>query len=225
MRARSAQIARLASSAGSVARTSRAAATAKTSETGLALTFQIASSACDSASSALCRVTPRGSVSISCGSTSAASGQVSRRCSECFLPAARSQIVAHGVTSLPVPAVVGTAISALTRCGVKAAPVVSCAISSSKRPLAVPTISALAVSMALPPPTATTAGQSAWSCQKRSYIGARERHRDWARCGLRCRRARGRGCRAAAPQAERLGFGKGDEDAAAAGEHVPAVRR
>lgn len=43
----------------------------------------------------------------------AASGQVQCWCSECLRPAAWSQIVAQGVTSLPVPAVVGMAISAL----------------------------------------------------------------------------------------------------------------
>ncbi len=43
----------------------------------------------------------------------------------------------------------------MTRCGTKGLPVASSASSSSKRPLAVPTISAFAVSIALPPPTAT----------------------------------------------------------------------
>ncbi len=103
----------------------------------------------------------------------AVSGQVSGKCNECFLPASRSHIVAHGVTSLPVPAVVGTAINVFTRCGLNGAPFVSNAISSSKRPLDVPTISALAVSIALPPPTATIASQSLWSRQKRSYIARR----------------------------------------------------
>ena len=77
------------------------------------------------------------------------------------MPAARSQIVAQGVTSLPVPAVVGTAISDFTRCGVKAAPVASSAtqfVEARRSPC--PTISALAVSIALPPPTATIASQS-----------------------------------------------------------------
>jgi hypothetical protein len=109
-----------ASIAEDVASTSRAAATAWLSEMGLAFTFQMDSSACDSASSPLCSVTGAGSVSISSGSITAASGQVCGRCSEYLLLAARSQIVAHGVTSLPVPAVVGTAISGLTSCGVNA---------------------------------------------------------------------------------------------------------
>jgi len=100
--------------------TVRAAATAWVSETGLALTFQIDSSACDSASRPAASVGPAGSERASSGSTIAASGHVSRRCSEYFWPASRSQIVAHGVTSLPVPAVVGTAISGRTRWGANA---------------------------------------------------------------------------------------------------------
>ncbi len=79
------------------------------SDTGLALTFQIDSSACDSASSPAASVGPAGSETVSSGSTMAAAGQVSGRNSEYLRCAARSQIVAHGVTSLPVPAVVGTA--------------------------------------------------------------------------------------------------------------------
>jgi hypothetical protein len=70
---------------------------------------------------------------------------------------AESQIVAQGVTSLPVPAVVGAAISILLRAGTKGFAVASSASNSSKCPDSVPTISALAVSMALPPPTAMTA--------------------------------------------------------------------
>ena len=50
----------------------------------------------------------------------------------------------------------------------KALIVASNASSSSKRPDSVPTINALAVSMALPPPTAITVWQSPASCQKRS---------------------------------------------------------
>jgi hypothetical protein len=151
---------------GSTSRMSFTAEIANASEIGLALTFQIDSSACDKASSPLCSVTAGGSESISSGSMRAALGQVCGRCSEYFFWLSRSQMVAQGVTSLPVPAVVGTAIKALTACGVKAAPVASRPISSWKRPLAVPTMRALAVSMALPPPTATMTSTSAWSRQK-----------------------------------------------------------
>ncbi|MCY1504170.1 hypothetical protein D9M68_383270 [compost metagenome] len=158
---------------------SRTAETAKVSETGLAFTFQIASSACDSASSPVDTVVPAGTESMSSGSTMAASGQVASRCSEYFFWLPASQMVAHGVTSLPVPAVVGTAISGLTLAGTKGLPVASSATSSSNCPLAVPTIRALAVSMALPPPTATMASQGASDCQKVLY-----RSRRWATSGL-----------------------------------------
>ncbi|MNW08348.1 hypothetical protein D3C71_2051150 [compost metagenome] len=77
-------------------------------------------------------------------------------------------MVAQGVTSLPVPAVVGAAISVLARAGTNALPVDSRASSSSKLPDPEPTINALAVSMALPPPTAITVWQSSASRQKRS---------------------------------------------------------
>ncbi|MOA65183.1 hypothetical protein D3C78_1914770 [compost metagenome] len=77
-------------------------------------------------------------------------------------------MVAQGVTSLPVPAVVGAAISNLLRAGTKGLPVASRVSNSSKLPDSVPTISALAVSMALPPPTAMTMAQSPASAQKRS---------------------------------------------------------
>ena len=128
--------------------------------------FQIDSSACESASSPAASVGPAGSESVSSGSTSAASGQVSGRCSEYFLPAARCHTVAQPVTSLPVPEVVGTAISVLTRCGVNGLPVASSATRASNSPLSVPTISALAVSRALPPPTATITSLSRCSRQK-----------------------------------------------------------
>ncbi|MNN57004.1 hypothetical protein D3C81_1719670 [compost metagenome] len=141
---------------------------AKVSESGLALMFQIDSSACDRASSPVETVTLAGTVSINCGSMMATLGQVQSRCREYFLWLAASQIVAQGVTSLPVPAVVGAAISCLLRTGTKGLPLASNASSSSKRPDSVPTISALAVSMALPPPTAITTWQSPASCQKRS---------------------------------------------------------
>ena len=62
-------------------------------------------------------------------------GHVSGRCSEYFLPAARCQTVAQPVTSLPVPDVVGTAISVLARCGLKGLPVASRATSASNSPL------------------------------------------------------------------------------------------
>ncbi|MNL61839.1 hypothetical protein D3C87_1858120 [compost metagenome] len=94
--------------------------------------------------------------------------QVQSRCREYFFWPSVSQMVAQGVTSLPVPAVVGTAISALLRAGTKGLPVASKASNSSKLPDSVPTISAFAVSIALPPPTAMTVWQSLASCQKRS---------------------------------------------------------
>src|SRR5262245_49410030 len=106
---------------GNVAMTARAAWTASVSETGLLCTFQIDSSECESASSALMRVTAAGAESVSSGSTSAASGHDSSTFSEYFFGAAelRSQSVAQGVASLPVPAVVGTAINGNARatCG------------------------------------------------------------------------------------------------------------
>ena len=78
------------------ASTSRAAATACLSEIGLALMFQIDSSACESASSPAASVGPAGSESVSSGSTIAASGQVSARCSEYFSARqARFQTVAQ----------------------------------------------------------------------------------------------------------------------------------
>ena len=128
--------------------------------------FQIDSSACESASSPAESVGAAGSESVSSGSTSAASGQVSGRCSEYFLPAARFHTVAQPVTSLPVPEVVGTAISVLTRCGVNGLPVASSVTRASNSPLSVPTISALAVSRALPPPTATITSLARCSRQK-----------------------------------------------------------
>jgi hypothetical protein len=60
-------------SRGSVAIMVQAASTAKASETGLAFRFQIASKACDKASSALTRVTLSGSVKVRAGSTKATS--------------------------------------------------------------------------------------------------------------------------------------------------------
>ncbi len=169
MAPRSAMLPGRALSCGSVATISRAAATAKVSETGFALTFQIDSSACESASSPLCSVTDAGSDSISSGSSNATAGQVCSRCSEYFFCAPRSQMVAHGVTSLPVPAVVGTAISVFARAGTKPLPAARAATSSSKRPLAVPTISAFAVSIALPPPSATITSTPSALRQKSSY--------------------------------------------------------
>jgi hypothetical protein len=103
---------------------------------------------------------------INCGSIIATRGQVQSRCSEYFFWLALSQIVAHGVTSLPVPAVVGAAINCLQRAGVNGLPAASSANSSSKCPDSVPTINALAVSMALPPPTASTTSHSPACCQK-----------------------------------------------------------
>ena len=134
--------------------TSRAAATACVSEIGFEFTFQIDSSECESASRPAASVGPAGSETVSSGSTTAASGQVSFRCSEYFFitPGVRSQTVAHGVTSLPVPAVVGTAMSGFTRAGVNGLPVARSCTRSENLPLGVPTIRALAVSSALPPP-------------------------------------------------------------------------
>src|SRR6218665_2300642 len=63
---------------------SLAAEMANTSETGLALTFQIDSSACDSASSPVEMVMFRGRLDIRSGSTIAALGQVQSRCKEYF---------------------------------------------------------------------------------------------------------------------------------------------
>ncbi|MNH08670.1 hypothetical protein D3C79_680940 [compost metagenome] len=142
--------------------------TAKVSEMGLALWFQIASRACDSASSPVDTVTRPGTLSISCGSINATCGQVHARCREYFFCRALSHNVAQGVTSLPVPAVVGAAISGLCRAGVNDLPLASNSSSSSKLPDCVPTISALAVSMALPPPRAKTLSQSPCSAQNRS---------------------------------------------------------
>ncbi|MNJ53845.1 hypothetical protein D3C77_492570 [compost metagenome] len=155
-------------SCGKHSKMSRIAEIAKLSETGLALIFQIDSRACDKASKPVETVTPAGTVNISSGSIIATFGQVQSRCREYFFWLPLSQIVAHGVTSLPVPAVVGAAIRALLRAGSKALPVASKAKSSSKVPVSVPTINAFAVSMALPPPTAITVSQSAASRQNRS---------------------------------------------------------
>src|SRR6185369_14230190 len=87
---------------GRVAITPRAASTARVSETGLWFTFQIDSSECESASSALLRRTLSGAESVSDGSTTACSGHDCSTCSEYFFgaPEVRSHSVAHGVTSL-----------------------------------------------------------------------------------------------------------------------------
>ncbi|MNS81223.1 hypothetical protein D3C72_1149300 [compost metagenome] len=168
MRARRSRLLRSRCSLGRQSRMSSIADTAKVSESGLALTFQIASRAWDSASSPVDTVTAGGTVSISSGSTIASFGQVHSRCREYFFCAALSQRVAQGVTSLPVPAVVGIAIRALLRAGVKGWPSASKPSNSSNCPESVPTIRALAVSMALPPPRAMTVWQSSASAQKRS---------------------------------------------------------
>ncbi|MCY1514723.1 hypothetical protein D9M68_492730 [compost metagenome] len=77
-------------------------------------------------------------------------------------------MVAHGVTSLPVPAVVGTAMSVLWRVATKGRSPASPATRSAKRPPSSATISAFAVSMALPPPTATITSTSACVRQNHS---------------------------------------------------------
>ena len=102
-------------SAGRVATMVRTALAARLDDTGLRCTFHSDSSACDSASRPLASVAPAGRLTISAGSTIEASGQVHGRCSECLRERPASHSVAQGVTSLPVPAVVGIAISA--RCG------------------------------------------------------------------------------------------------------------
>jgi hypothetical protein len=89
----------------------RAALTARLADTGLRCTFHSDSSACDSASSPLASVAACGRLSIRSASTMAASGQVHGSCSDSLRARAWSHTVAQGVTSLPVPAVVGMASS------------------------------------------------------------------------------------------------------------------
>ena len=95
---------------GSTARISRAAATAWFAEMGLAFTFQRLSRAWDRASRPVLTVSCFGFPSMSLGSISACSGYRFGRASEYLCPNSVSQTVAQEVTSLPVPAVVGTAM-------------------------------------------------------------------------------------------------------------------
>ena len=96
MRRRSSMSRRFFISAGSVASTSRAAVTAWLSDTGFALTFQIDSSACDSASRPRRQRTARRAATASApGRRSPPRARSRGRCSEYFLPAARCQTVAQ----------------------------------------------------------------------------------------------------------------------------------
>ncbi|MNN56415.1 hypothetical protein D3C81_1713430 [compost metagenome] len=161
MRSRRDKLPRSCISKGRLARISRAAPKARLEETGLRLTFQIDSSACDSASRPLANVVDAGTLSISDASISAVCGQVHAQCSEYLLPAAASHTVAHGVTSLPVPAVVGIAIKALAPTPDNWVPPRRCCSSSSKRPDGVGVSMTLAQSMTLPPPSAMMHSTSA----------------------------------------------------------------
>src|SRR5690606_13578010 len=122
MRERSSLLVRSCTSWGRHSRMSSMADMAKVSEIGLALTFQIDSKAWDSASRPVEMVTASGTVSISSGSMIAAVGQVQCRGKEYLRCWAEFQRVAQGVTSLPVPAVVGAAIRLLQYAGSGSAP-------------------------------------------------------------------------------------------------------
>src|SRR5450830_1648632 len=87
--------------------------------------------------------------------------RVKSGCREYLLPAAVSQMVAHGVTSLPVPAVVGMAIRVLAPIPDSGAASRKCESNSSKRPEGVLLSMALAQSITLPPPKATMQSTSA----------------------------------------------------------------
>ena len=98
------------SATGNQASTLRAAETASTSLNGLACRFQIASRAWDSASNPVSRVTAAGQLCVRVGSTKAQSAKPKASSKERFWAGSKSvsQTVAQRVTSLPVPAVVGT---------------------------------------------------------------------------------------------------------------------
>ena len=147
-----------ASKLGKVAIRVPAASTANASETGLALRFQIDSKACDKASSALTRVTLSGSVKVRAGSTKAISDHKASVWNESLVgvAAVRSHRVAQGVTSLPVPAVVGMEIKGKACavggvCPARKATKVSANVPDGGR-----LKRTLAESMVDPPPIATT---------------------------------------------------------------------
>ena len=104
------------------------------------------STACARASSAPLDVTSGGQVAVSSGSTTARSACTDGWSSECFTPPTKT--VANPVTSLPLPATVGTSRSRARRCGC-AAPR-STAVASS-RSVGSPRTS-FATSIADPPP-------------------------------------------------------------------------
>ena len=84
---------------------------ASASHIGLCFLHQNASSACAIASSPLAAVTKGGTVSVSSGSTIAAVAKNAGEVSGFFAPRAASLITDTPVTSLPVPAVAGIAMT------------------------------------------------------------------------------------------------------------------
>jgi hypothetical protein len=144
--------ARNARSAGSARRMPRWAAA---SVSGVAARLQMASKHWLSASSPVLSVSSHGSVSCRSGSTIAVAGNIRGVPAEALRRASVSQIVAVGVTSAPVPAVVGMATT-----GIGSRPASAAAWPSrSRNEMSAPastTESTLAVSRALPPPAAIT---------------------------------------------------------------------
>ncbi|ALV58899.1 hypothetical protein TQ36_22005 [Burkholderia cenocepacia] len=150
---------------------SRAACTARPRVTGFAWTFQMLSSACDNASRPLASVGCIGRPTIRRGSTITVSGKRSGRDSDSLRALCGSQTVAHRVTSLPVPAVVGIAtIGSAGRTG--ASPVVPAApdrmrSTRSKSPCSA--ASTFAESITEPPPSAISTSGLADSAASRSH--------------------------------------------------------
>ena len=140
------------------ASTRRAACTAKRSLTGLAWRFHTDSRACARVSSAVSRVTAGGQLSVSAGSTKARSAnpQDSSRLRLHAGSTSVSQTVAQRVTSLPVPAVVGTSHKGSVCMAGQGAVPRSAAAMASKSPSAGRHRSNLARSIVLPPPSASS---------------------------------------------------------------------
>ncbi len=132
--------------------TSLAPSSASASEAGVASRQCSESTACDSASIPDAAVTGAGQDSVRSGSTSAIRGQLRMSKRFIFFLRAVSVMTADGLTSLPVPAVVGIAMTGSGSCvsAPKSSQSRGCPPLVSSRPMH------LAVSIADPPPTATS---------------------------------------------------------------------
>ena len=141
--------------------TNCSASSAYNSEVSLALMLQMDSMAWHSASRPEWAVTSAGRFSVNRQSSTACVGRICGLATEYFTPS--SYTTAKCVASLPVPAVVGTAMSG--RPGM-AGPGLRRTTSAAGAGWAERWLMSLAVSMTEPPPTASTT--STWACRKAS---------------------------------------------------------